>query len=403
MARPRTGSVKYREGRGWVARLAGEHLGYHPTEEAGWEAVAAALELDSGKAPDSLRVYGTRWIARREIDARARGKARAGKVELSRWNTHVATAAFFDRPLRSITPKHVQQWVRELQVKPATQATYTGARGRKVAVTRETGRTLSRSTVANALQLVKLCLADALVDGLVTSNAAEPVKLGRRAVEQHEGELVDHLSAAEIARLFALELPARERAFFSLAIYGGLRLGELLGLQWRDLDARRIMVRRAYDKACKNRGAVRDVPLLPPALDAVRAYRASLPAAPIGTALLFPADGDGCHGPSYNMQWTDKLYRRGDQLQMTAGWARKAGVVGKSFHVLRHTCGCHLLQGTWSRWTGPLSMQDVSTWLGHSDIGVTQRHYAALGKDSLTSRVQRILSTRPRNEGTHES
>jgi len=116
MARPRTGSVRFRAGRGWVARLAGEHLGYYPTEEAAQEAVAAAMALDSGKAPDSLRVYGTRWIARRELDARARGKARAGLVELSRWNTHVATAPFFDKPLRAITPKHVQQWVREQDV-----------------------------------------------------------------------------------------------------------------------------------------------------------------------------------------------------------------------------------------------------------------------------------------------
>lgn len=402
MGRPRTGSVRYRAGRGWVAELAGEHLGYAPTEAEAKELVAAALAHDSGKAPDSLRAYGARWIARREIDARKRGKPRAGATEVSRWNTHVATASFYDRPLRSITPKQIQQWVREMENKAATQATYTGPRKRKKVVREQADRTLARNTVANTLQLVKLCFADALVDGHVSSNPAAPVKLGRKKVEQHEGELIDHLSAADIAQLFALPLPPRERAFFALGIYGGLRLGELHGLQWRDIDSKRIMVRRAYDKAVKAERAVRDVPILPPALEAVRAYRASLPAAAIGTALMFPSESGGVHGPSYNMGWTDKLYRRKGVLKMSPGWARKAGVINKSFHVLRHTCGCHLLMGTWKQWCGEMTLQDVSHWLGHSGIEVTQDHYAAFSKDSLTNRVQRVLRGKPSNEGTGE-
>jgi Site-specific recombinase XerD len=143
---------------------------------------------------------------------------------------------------------------------------------------------------------------------------------------------------------------------------------------------------------------VRDVPLLPPAADAVRGYRMSLPAAAIGTALLFPSESGGCHGPSYNMAWTDKPYRKNGKMGLRVGWARKAGVINKSFHVLRHTCGCHLLQGTWRQWVGELDIKDVSAWLGHSDINVTQRHYAALSKDSLTNRVQRVLRSRPFNE-----
>jgi integrase len=57
-----------------------------------------------------------------------------------------------------------------------------------------------------------------------------------------------------------------------------------------------------------------------------------------------------------------------------------------------------LLQGTWRQWVGELDIKDVSAWLGHSDISVTQRHYAALSKDSLTNRVQRVLRSRPFNE-----
>jgi integrase len=400
MGRPRTGSVRYRAGMGWVAELAGEHLGYAKTEDEARELVAAALAHDEQKAPHTVRTFGARWIARREIEARKRGKSRSGLSERSRWQTHVEAASWADKPLRAITPKMLQQWVRELATTHATHAMQTGPRRRKVVERRQTERTLSRSTISNTLQLVKLCLDDAVIEGLLATNPARLVKLGRAAVKQHEGELVDHLSAAEIAKLFALELPARERAFFSLAIYGGLRLGELLGLQWRDVaDYQRIQVRRAYAIACKNRGAVRDVPMLPPVAAALRAYRSESSTPAIGTSLLFPTDSGSCHGPSYNMQWTDKPYRKGGRLQVTEGWARKAGVVGKSIQVLRHTCGCHLLMGTWAQWTGPIELKDVTAWLGHSDYGVTQRHYAAFARDSLTNRVRQLLAAKTVYDG----
>jgi integrase len=147
---------------------------------------------------------------------------------------------------------------------------------------------------------------------------------------------------------------------------------------------------------------VRDVPALPPVVEAVRAYRASLPTPPIG-GLMFAADGGGCHGPSYTMAWTDKSYRRNDELRVRRGWASRAGIRQVTFHALRHTCGTHLLMGTWEQWTGKLEMKHVSAWLGHSSEQVTRKHYAQFSKDALTNMVQQVLMARPRrneSEGT---
>lgn len=403
MGRKRTGSVRFKRG-SWEAWNGREYLGCEPTEAAAWELVRAALKTDEGSPRDTLRVYGAGWIEAREIEARERGRARAGMVEVSRWALHVETAPFADKPLRAITPKLVQQWVRALQAKPATQALYTGPSGKKAVRREQQDRTLSRSTVANTLQLLALCLDAAVVDGLIASNPARAgVKVGRAPARSTEGELVTHLTEREIQRLFTLDLPPRERAFFSLAIYGGLRLGELLGLRWGEVDAHRIQVRRSYDGGTKSATSVRDVPALPPVVDAVRAYRASLAAAPIG-GYMFAADGGGVHGPSYTMAWTDKQYRKGGQLHTRIGWAKKAGISGKTFHALRHTCGCHLIMGTWANWTGPLEMHDVSRWLGHSSVLVTQRHYAQLSRNALTNRVRRTLSElNKRNERNGET
>lgn len=396
MGRKRTGSVRAKRGK-WEAWLADEYLGLEDTEAKAWDLVRAALHTDEGKPRDTLRVFGAAWIERRELEARERGKARAGLTEVSRWRTHVETAPFFDRPLRAITAKELQQWVRALQAKRATQATYTGPLGRKAVVRAKRETTLSRTTVSNTLQLVQLCLDEAVIEGIIPSNPARVVKLGRAKIAQREGELVVHLTERQIRDLFALELPPRERAFFSLAIYGGLRLGELLGLRWGDVDAKRIMVRRAYDKAVKSDTSVRDVPALPPVIDAVRAYRASLGVTPIG-GLMFPSDSGSPHGPSYTMAWTDKLYRKAGELRTRVGWASKAGIVGVTFHALRHTCGCHLIMGTWEQWTGPMELKHVSAWLGHSSEEVTRRHYAQFSRDALTNRVQRQLTAAKRRE-----
>ena len=55
-----------------------------------------------------------------------------------------------------------------------------------------------------------------------------------------------------------------------------------------------------------------------------------------------------------------------------------------TFRDLRHTCGCHLAQGTWTR---PLTLHEIKRWLGHSSIAVTERHYATLTSDNLHNAV----------------
>jgi integrase/recombinase XerD len=62
---------------------------------------------------------------------------------------------------------------------------------------------------------------------------------------------------------------------------------------------------------------------------------------------------------------------------------RHAGVKDFTIHDLRRTCGCRLLQDR------RMSMEEVSKWLGHSSIKVTERVYAFLDVEHLHQAVKR--------------
>jgi integrase/recombinase XerD len=152
-------------------------------------------------------------------------------------------------------------------------------------------------------------------------------------------------------------------AAIALAIDTGLRRGELFGLT-RDrvrLDTNEIRLKGDGTKNARPR----NVPLLPRA----RAILAQQPAhlrSPL--VLVNPATGRG---------YIDM--RRG-----LAGAAKRAGIEPLQWHDLRRTCGCRLLQDR------GLSMEQVSRWLGHCSVLVTERAYAFLEDEHL----QRAITAR---------
>lgn len=99
----------------------------------------------------------------------------------------------------------------------------------------------------------------------------------------HHSEFMGWWSAEEVAQFIAanrddLFLPA-----WLLALTCGLRRGELMGLQWRDVDAAQMLlkVRRqrilvdgvVYERAPKSQAGIRDIPLTPEVLAALKEHR----------------------------------------------------------------------------------------------------------------------------------
>jgi len=123
---------------------------------------------------------------------------------------------------------------------------------------------LSASTVRNVVTALRALYAWALPRGLARANPTAGLRLptGAKARERIA-------APREAAALIAAARPL-DQAALGLAVYSGLRLGELLALEWEqvDLDAGTLRVVRAWDHgarrfvAPKSKAGTRTVPII---------------------------------------------------------------------------------------------------------------------------------------------
>jgi integrase/recombinase XerD len=188
---------------------------------------------------------------------------------------------------------------------------------------------------------------EGILDGDPTADLRAPRKSQR---------LPKVLSRDDVARLLAAPRgtdPAalRDRALLELMYACGLRASEAIGLDVRDVDLERGVL-RARGKGSKER-------IVPVGREAVAAVRAYLQR---GRPVLVGLTTEPClfvnrRGSGLTRQGLYKIVRR---------HARAAGLEGKmSPHTLRHTFATHLL-------AGGCDLRSLQEMLGHADVATTQ-------------------------------
>ena len=107
---------------------------------------------------------------------------------------------------------------------------------------------LSKSTVAHTIAPVREMFNHAVDDGILVANPAARIGRFLRHTKDRRAN-VNPLTREEVARLLeaAQQHTPRHYPLFLCAVRTGMRIGELLGLQWGDIDflGRFIEVRRA--------------------------------------------------------------------------------------------------------------------------------------------------------------
>jgi integrase len=372
------GRMKFRaRGAGPERTPLGLHESYDEAAVAVETARRAHEAIVKSKGPGAtLADFGRTFLA----ESKRRGVER----ERSRFELHVATAPFARWPIATIEQRHVQRWILAL-----ARTTARGPLG-------DGERTITGETVRRALALLRSVLAAAIMDGIIDVSPADHVKLPR---EERTSETWTYLEQSEIDAVLRCEsISVRSRSVFAVAIFAGLRAGELFGLRWEDVLERELIVRHSRAGATKS-GRVRRVPLLGPARDWLERWRGKVKR--IG--LVWPNDDGGHHHSGYDAGWSDVLGRRAEARKRTtssaapgerevrAGAKTRAGITrGVRFHDLRHTCGSHLISGiAWVErgWLKrPLRLEEVREWLGHSTVQMTER-YAHLAPEAMRDAV----------------
>ncbi len=337
-----------------------------------------ALVYELGRAPElfesttpcgdwTLKRWGEHWLDRREVQRLSRYVDR----ERSMWARHVLKSSLGEASIGSIRPRDIRAFISEL-----------------LSHRKDSGKGLRTQTIANVTNLLRKALADAVADELIPNNPASGVSIPRRRGEA--ASETSYLTAAEVDAVATCDrIPERERHIFTVAIFTGLRAGELWALRWGDIELEgerpQITVRRSHRNAPKN-GKVQTVPLLEPARAALIRTREILSEREPDD-LVFPTKRGFQRQPNDDAGWCTRKRKKGvlePGLQELAGITRRV-----RFHDLRHTCASHLVMGTWG---SPWPLADVSKMLRHSSITVTER-YAHLAPGYLHEQARRTART----------
>ena len=232
---------------------------------------------------------------------------------------------------------------------------------------------LAPKTIAGVLVPLGRMFALALRRGYLNDNPLRRLEQSERPRPQRREQRV--LGHEQIARLLAASLPSY-RPLLATALYSGMRLSELLGLTWADVDLEGglLQVRQQLGRwrrgeppqrvRLKTPKAVREIPLLPQLALLLRRHKLASP---------FSAANDYVFSSALG---TPLGYRNVERR----GLGRAADLAGLNpenlprlrLHDLRHTFASHLIVDL------RLDVAQVSRILGHARPSITLDTYTHL-------------------------
>jgi len=244
------------------------------------------------------------------------------------------------------------QTVTPEQVEPAAVRAFLGA------LTREG---LGKKSQGRALAAVRGLFRWAVREGVLAASPASPVRTPK--VPQR---LPRHLRPAEVEAVLEAagepsspgddgRLALRDRALIELLYASGLRVGELVSLDWRDLDLT-ARVLRVMGKG----GKERMVPFGVPAAAALRAWLAAWEDVRSAAAA---AEEEPVFLNARGGRLSDRSVRRVvDRCVQRAALAS-----GVHPHTLRHSFATHLLEAG-------ADLRAIQELLGHASLSTTQKY-----------------------------
>ena len=246
---------------------------------------------------------------------------------------------------------------------------------------------LSPTSVRHAHAVLHRALKQAHRWRLVSENPAAVTDPPKPASKE-----IHPLDATQAKALLSAARNDRFEALYMIAITAGLRIGELLGLRWEDIDLERgtLHVQRTLSAATSGprfttpkNGKGRNIKLTVRAVDALKRHRALqneerliLGSTWEDWGLVFPTSRGA---PLRPHSLTNRSFKP---------LLKQAGLPNICFHDLRHTCATLLL----SRGHHPKLVQEL---LGHATVAMTLDRYShvmpGMG-DQTAAAMEAVLS-----------
>ena len=242
------------------------------------------------------------------------------------------------------------------------------------------GLSAGNKAIANIFSVFRAALQEAFEDELIESNPLAGW-VYRKTEPPRETDDVDPFTPEEQAAILA-RLDGQGWALIQFAFWTGLRTSELVALTWSDVDWRRgvVQIRRAQTQAArktgpettKTRAGLREIKLLPPALDALTQQK----------TWTFLKGEEVFQNPRTGERWT------GDQPIRKTLWThalKRAEVRYRNPYQTRHTYASMMLSaGEHPMW--------VAQQMGHADWGMIRRIYGKWIPDSDTQAGSRAVA-----------
>lgn len=293
---------------------------------------------------------------------------------------------------------------------------------------------LDARTILHHHRLISSILTCAVQWQLLMSNPASRIKPPR--VEKHEAEHFDADQAIRLLeyaddqvieielakfpekkRLYELFRVHKNRAFLYIAIYGGLREGELAGLKWdyvqQDTGIIEIKISRQYipgkgsfDKSTKNESSERLISLPENVFQVLKEYKNAQNALRLkcgdawtdsGYVFTQAPEGDPIH-PYWATNWFPRFIKEYNNKLMSNNIIsdqdkKDLQLPVLNFHTTRHTNATLLI-------ADGVNIRTVSNRLGHSVTSTTidiYSHSLKSAEKEAATRLENMLSGKPKN------
>ena len=252
---------------------------------------------------------------------------------------------------------------------------------------------LNPKYIKNIHNMLHEALEQAVTNGIISLNATKATVLPKQTKKE-----MRVLSADEQKGLLSVISTERHGLIITLALATGMRLGELLGLQWKDIDfnKRSLSISRTVNRLKnfddtiesktslvtsdpKTKSSIRLIPINDNILHeltllnkAQKSERLSIGANYENQDFIFATQV----GKPLDPRYVQDVFKR---------LIKKADINDANFHCLRRTFATRALEAN-------VPAKIVSEILGHSSVGITLDLYSHVSLDTKRDAIEKISS-----------